>query len=331
MSGRASIRWQHPLDLTALLVSAVAACIAPLQVFILAYAFLGPLHYLTEIAWLGRKDFYFGEGIVSPKVYVTAASLLCLAASLDFYTHRGLVGYAVGLLVVLSLGACVRSPLLLATVLVAGYAAKFFVHGLVLFAGTVLPTVVHVYIFTGCFMVAGLIRARHRTLLAWLNPLLLLTIPAMLLIPAWHYQAPGGYWLKAETGFSGLHLYLAHLLGRNLHPDATIMSNPAAVGVLRVVAFIYLYHYLNWFAKTELLQWHRMSKRQWSTIGALYGLAVGCYLWNFVVGFYIVNFLSLLHVLLEFPLNWQTGRFLAASAAKLGRAKPEQVLAGSTG
>ena len=52
------------------MLSAVAASLAPLQVFIFVYAFVGPLHYLTEIAWLKKKDFYFGGGVVSERVYV---------------------------------------------------------------------------------------------------------------------------------------------------------------------------------------------------------------------------------------------------------------------
>ena len=78
------------------MVSAVAASVAPLQVFIFVYAFVGPLHYLTEIAWLRKKEFYFRDGVVSERVYVAIAIVLCVAVSIDFYIHRGLTGYAIG-------------------------------------------------------------------------------------------------------------------------------------------------------------------------------------------------------------------------------------------
>jgi hypothetical protein len=307
-------------------VSAVAASLAPLQVFLFVYAFVGPLHYLTEIAWLKKKDFYFGSGFVSERVYVAVAGVLCVAISLDFYIHRGLTGYAIGILMVLSLGALVKNPYVLISALVAGYVAKFFVHGLVIFVATILPTIVHVYVFTMLFMVSGLVRERKRSMLGWINPVLLLGLPFLLVIARWSYPAPSSYWLHAEAGFADLHSYLVRLLGHNLHPDASILADPAAAGVLRFFAFIYLFHYLNWFAKTELLQWHRVSRGSWAWIAALYSVSVGCYLWSFMVGFYIVNFLSMLHVFLEFPLNWHTGRFLTTSIARLwNKPEPEQV------
>jgi hypothetical protein len=308
---------QHASNFLALTISAIAATVAPLQVFIFAYAFVGPLHYLTEMAWLERKEFYLGDGVVSPRIYVAIATLLCIAASVDFYVHHGWTGYAIGILLVLSLSARVKNPYVLIAAMAAGYLAKFLVHGLAIFIGAIIPTIVHVYVFTIFFIVSGLVREQKRTLLAWLNPILLLGMPAFLLMARWSYATPGPFWVNAESGFAALHGYLVGLLGHNLHPDATILADPAAAGVLRFLAFIYLFHYLNWFAKTELLKWHRVSAQSWWLIGGLYAVSVGCYLWNFTVGFYIVNFLSLMHVFLEFPLNWHTGYFLTASAARL--------------
>jgi hypothetical protein len=319
---------QHVSNFVALGVSAVAASLAPLQVFIFVYAFVGPLHYLTEIAWLKKKGFYFGAGVVTERAYVAIAAVLCVAVSVDFYIHRGLTGYAIGILMVLSLGALVRSPYVLLSALAAGFVAKFFVHGLVIFVAAILPTIVHVYVFTMLFMVSGLLREKRRTALAWANPFLLLGLPVVLLMARWSYPTPGSYWINAEAGFSALHGYLAGLLGHNLHPDASILADPAAAGVLRFLAFIYMFHYLNWFAKTELLEWHKVSRRSWAWIAALYSVSVGCYLWSFMVGFYLVNFLSMLHVFLEFPLNWHTGRFLTKAVARLwNRPEREEVTA----
>lgn len=317
-------RDQHRSNFAALLISAAAATVAPLQVFLFVYAFVGPLHYLTEMAWLKKKDFYSGDWLVSSPIYVLIASLLCVAVSVDFYLHRGITAYTVGLLVLLSLSTRIRNPYVLLSLLLAGVLAKFFVHGFVIFIGAILPTIVHVYVFTLLFMISGLVRERKRTLLSWLNPALLLAMPAILLTINPSYRAPGSYWITAETGLSDLHGYLVGLLGSNMHPDASILANPAAAAVLRFLAFIYLFHYLNWFTKTELLKWHRVSRRSWAVILSLYAVSVGCYLWNFLVGFYIVNFLSLLHVFLEFPLDWHTGEFLTSSFTQLWRRPGEQ-------
>ena len=44
-----------------MLMSAVFAFLMPFETFLFAYAFLGPLHYLTEISWLHDKQ-YFTKG-----------------------------------------------------------------------------------------------------------------------------------------------------------------------------------------------------------------------------------------------------------------------------
>jgi hypothetical protein len=180
-----SLRNQHVGNFLALVVSAVAASVAPLQVFIFVYAFVGPLHYLTEIAWLKKKQFYFRDGVVSEQTYVAMAALLCAVASVDFYVHRGLTGYAIGILMVVSLGAVVKNPFVLLSALAAGFVARFFVHGLMLFVAVILPTIVHVYVFTMLFMVSGLVREKKRPGPGWMlgliNPLLLLVLPLLLL------------------------------------------------------------------------------------------------------------------------------------------------------
>src|SRR5258708_27964771 len=41
-----------------MLGSAVLAFAYPFELFLLVYAFLGPLHYLTEISWLHDRNYY---------------------------------------------------------------------------------------------------------------------------------------------------------------------------------------------------------------------------------------------------------------------------------
>src|SRR5947208_11203207 len=49
------------LNLGLMIVSCVLAYIIPFELFLFAYAVLGPLHYLTEISWLHDRK-YFAEG-----------------------------------------------------------------------------------------------------------------------------------------------------------------------------------------------------------------------------------------------------------------------------
>ncbi|MFZ1592043.1 MAG: hypothetical protein WAT27_08150, partial [Chitinophagales bacterium] len=41
-----------------MLVSAIAAFIIPFELFLFSYAVLGPLHYLTEISWLHKRQYF---------------------------------------------------------------------------------------------------------------------------------------------------------------------------------------------------------------------------------------------------------------------------------
>jgi hypothetical protein len=90
-----------------------------------------------------------------------------------------------------------------------------------------------------------------------------------------------------------------------------VLADPVVAGLLRLSAFAYLFHYLNWFAKVDLLQWHKLPKGLWAMLAVMYAASLSAYAFSFAAGFLVANFLSLLHVLLEFPLDWQALRFVA--------------------
>ena len=46
------------LNIGLMLISLIAAFILPFEVFLLSYAILGPLHYLTEISWLHDRQYF---------------------------------------------------------------------------------------------------------------------------------------------------------------------------------------------------------------------------------------------------------------------------------
>jgi len=320
---------QHVVNLVVLLVSATAAWLAPLQTFLLAYAVIGPFHYLTEIAWLRKKDYYFGDGIISPRLFLMITVALCSVACLDLYFRRGWAAYAIGGLIVLSLGALGKNVPVLLGAFGLMVAIKLFVHGYGLFLAVFVPTVIHVYVFTLIFLISGAMRGTRRTLLAWLNPLLLVAIPVVLVRLGngagigMGTGTPGQYWMTSEATFASLHEYIAGMLGLGMHFDPHGTLGPNAIAVFRFLAFIYLHHYLNWFAKTELLAWHKVSRTSWLIIGTVYAAAIGSYAYSFAVGFYAAYFLSLLHVLLELPLNLRSVRGIVLQPWNAWRAKIE--------
>ena len=297
-------------DLAALVVSGAAALVAPLQVFLLAYMVLGPMHYLTEMAWLRRKRFYFGEGLVGPRTYALLAGALAVLGAADFVLRRGVGYWVIGGLLLLSLSVWVRNLYVLAAIAVAGVAVKELSPGLVFLIAVMVPTVVHVFGFTWIFMVSGALRSKGWA--RWVNPVLVLAIPLGLVLVSVKYSTPGVFWLRGEAvSFGTFHQYLAAHFGHAMALDGGLLNDPVVAALLRLSAFAYLFHYLNWFAKTELLQWHRISRRSWIAVAGLYAVSVGLYAWSFKAGFLVANFLSLLHVLLEFPLDWQALRFVA--------------------
>jgi hypothetical protein len=316
MQGREKIGWA---DLAGLVVSGIAAAAAPLQVLLLAFAFLGPFHYLTEIAWLRKKKFYFAEGIVSSRLYVLLAVVMAAVTVLERVLKFDYTVWMVGLLLLLSLSVWVRNMYAIAAIAVAAVVTAFYLRTWVYFVAVMVPTLVHVFFFTWTFMVSGALRDKRASLVKWVNPSLIVAIPLLLMFLPLHYAAPSGIWLRGEAAsFGAIHFKLAGDLHHTMTLNSQLLNDPVVAGLLRVFGFVYLFHYLNWFAKTELLQWHKVSRRGWAVIAVLYVASMGVYVWNFRMGFVVATFLSMLHVLLEFPLNWHTLRFV------LGRVRGER-------
>src|SRR5947209_13065510 len=69
------------LNIALMLLSAAAAYIIPFELFLFAYAVLGPLHYLTEISWLHDRK-YFVEAKRARDRRARRAWLILVAATL---------------------------------------------------------------------------------------------------------------------------------------------------------------------------------------------------------------------------------------------------------
>jgi vacuolar-type H+-ATPase subunit I/STV1 len=161
-------------------------------------------------------------------------------------------------------------------------------------------------------MVSGVLRDKNSTFRQWINPALMLLIPLVLMFLPMHYARQGGIWLRAEDmTFATIHAKLAGDLHHVLVLNSDLLNDAVVAGLLRIFAFVYLFHYLNWFTKIELLEWHKVSRLNWLCIVLVYVFCLVLYRWNVRIGFEVAAFLGLLHVLLEFPLNWHTLNFVA--------------------
>src|SRR5439155_19178393 len=69
------------LNLGLMIISCVLAYIIPFELFLFAYAVLGPLHYLTEISWLHDRK-YFVEANRARDKRARRAWLILVAATL---------------------------------------------------------------------------------------------------------------------------------------------------------------------------------------------------------------------------------------------------------
>ena len=104
-----------------------------------------------------------------------------------------------------------------------------------------------------------------------------------------------------------VNFYLSKVLGfADIRAVQDIYTAHSGIILMRLIAFAYTYHYLNWFSKTSVIKWHEGSKSRLGMIIGLWLLSVGLYAVDYTMGMYALLFLSMLHVFLEFPLNHRT-------------------------
>jgi hypothetical protein len=81
-----------------------------------------------------------------------------------------------------------------------------------------------------------------------------------------------------------------------------------------LLAFIYSYHYLNWFIKAEVIRWNEMTKGRLALVGAASGASTALYFYDYAFGFTVLLAFSLAHIVLEFPVKSLALRQLASAA-----------------
>jgi hypothetical protein len=404
-----------------MLITAVLAYFFPFETFLLAYAYLGPLHYLTEISWLHDRN-YFSKGKYDFLILLIVGILLSYAAfAKDFGVSLEVYDYFVKMnlfdkLLVFALFSSILFALVknLFVKIIAILFLYVFVSGWLspdnstsnaesttVFALTSLvPTLIHVYLFTGLFMLFGSLKTRSVSGM-WqmvgfvVVPLLLVfALPVDTKAPISkfgkdaHYAKGDGFYAtnisimdhfnliedpiytnadfvafvnkkdfkdaNAQYQFIAkadlkkiidslkkkpndayvmnkqpinpnfqadniLALYLKPEVlneyqmkpmpakifsGFSLEKYASIVYN-STVGIMlmRFIAFAYLYHYLNWFSKTEVIRWHQVPKLRFAAVILLWVVASVFYAYDYSLGLSLLFFLSFSHVLLEFPLN----------------------------
>ena len=341
-----------------MILSCIAAFIMPFEVFLFAYAFMGPLHYLTEISWLHDRQ-YFAKGKYDFLILLAIGVVLSLwdfagnykwwpfnseenrqmADNWNIYQKLLFIAFFSGLIV-----AFVKNHLLK----IVGIAFVFFVslgiYGqlyndrladgegegmLTMLLTSFVPTLIHVYVFTGLFMLFGALKSRSKSGL-W-SVVVLIICPLLLFflfrdttfVPVTEYgKTAYGSPLSGEGFFSLNQEILSKFFNQKLSVPATITTEEqyrsfystewnrmvfhsnTGILVTRFIAFAYTYHYLNWFSKTEIIRWHKVPKGRFIVVIILWMVSLALYAYNYKVGLQWLFFLSFTHVLLEFPLNF---------------------------
>ena len=309
------------LNIGLMLVALGLALVMPFEVFILGYAFIGPLHYITEISWLhDRKNFCAnredGIFLILPAILFFLGSSLTMSLHVSFL--KGITGEVMfftffSALVYLTTKNVWKRLLGLLAVLV-GTVLYSMVGEAKILTILFLPTLIHVFVFTGFFILLGALRNRSWSGFTSLAVFLLCAVFCFINPFDGLTRQPGAWARENFPVFARMNAKLIDVLG--LHTSTAkgrlapfrsvneVLDSGIALKAMSFICFAYLYHYFNWFSKTGIIGWHKISRRRAIFLIAAWVLSAGLYLYDYMTGLTWLFMLSVAHVTLEFPLNW---------------------------
>ena len=286
----------------ALMLAALAVSyLVPFELLLLSYVVLGPAHYATEISWLhDRKYFLPHVGVAVFLALVAIAAALIADAS-----WFGFVMWAAFVVCAMLAATTTALQSMLVFMVAIALTAIMLSNGLsIAVLGILLPTLIHVSLFTLVFMTLGAYRSGARV--QWLLVALYVgAIATILIAPPSGVTLIPAFAKAAHDYFANVAPALGRFLGiRNLQLDTRLTS---------LLAFIYTYHYLNWFIKAEVIRWNHMSGGRLALVAAASAASTALYFYDYSFGFTVLLAFSLAHIVLEFPLDALALRQLGAA------------------
>jgi len=294
----------HALHLLLMLAALAVSYLLPFELFLLSYAVLGPLHYLTEISWLHDRRYFLPNRYIALGLCVIALGAMFIADAfwLGIIVSGTFVACAIFALALPSRRLLIS--LGVSTAVFAFLAAIGTPFGL---AWLLIPTLIHVSLFTLVFMTVGAIRSRSLAQYG-LVAAYLTAITVLIVLP------PSAAAVFPQLALAGRYYFgdVAPALGvvvglPNLSFDGRIAG---------LLSFVYTYHYLNWFIKVDVIRWAAVPKTRMLAIVLASLAATALYFYDYRIGFMVLLLLSLTHVLLEFPLNSISLRQLGGALTK---------------
>ncbi len=295
------------LNIFLILISGIFAFVLPFQTFLFVYAFLGPLHYLTEINWLQQRNYFLQNKknvyylfipilLIGSIVYIpTLLSLKPVIPFLIFFTF---------LVAIFNLSEKVKLyknwKFILSSVL-GIIATLYFKEYFTTIFSLFLPSLIHVFIFTGIFILSGFLKTKNKlslmTFIVFIIMSLCLTI----------FNLNSTFFMEdisnTYNSFEKLNAAVFSIFNKDVLASQDIYFSSFGIKTMQFIAFAYTYHYLNWFSKTSVIQWHKTTKTKFGIIILIWIVSVLLYLYNYKTGLYWLYLLSLTHVILEFPLD----------------------------
>lgn len=274
-----------------MLLSLALAYILPFHVFVLSYAILGPLHYLTQIPWMHRRQYF----IQNEKLWRWVAGFMVLSTILLMFSFGYIhiaIPFCVAIGAVLSQGFKSFVFWIVASLFILMCMLSLNVQ-IAAWIGLFLPTLIHVSLFTLLFILFGSLKSNDTWGYISCVVYVICVSLCFMLEPEYSAQVPD-YVTVGQENFSKIISEIQNILG---------WSQASLSKVMFVLSFVYTYHYLNWFSKVNILKWNQVSNKTWVFIISIYIIALSVYFCDFYLGLKFMLFLSILHVLLEFPLN----------------------------
>lgn len=316
------------LNVGLVLLSCVAAFIFPFELFLLSYAVLGPLHYLTEISWLHDKSYFtHASGSKRPWLLLVSATMLVVIYGIVASSLQSRVlspsweiallylVFAASLAAALKLKRSFQVLLFLATLALLLALNRWRYYAVIAFF---LITIIHVFIFTAAFIFYGALKSRSVSALVTLAVFFICALSFFVFSPEAHGYIVSDYVRKSYASFNALNAELMKLLRLGEGTTAIeVYQSGAGLAVMRFIAFAYTYHYLNWFSKTSVIRWHESARRRVLLIAVVWVGALALYARSYEMGMTVLYSLSILHVMLEFPLNHQTFAAIARESRAL--------------
>lgn len=298
----------HHLNTILILVSCLISYVIPFELFLFSYGILGPLHYLTEIGWLHKKQYFTKGKYDFIFLIITCLILVYWNYNPPEIKHHGWVADIILLSLLVSIGLVFIKDWLYRFILifislifisVANNNSCYFT-----WIAIFLPTIIHVFVFTWLFMIYGVLKEKSWAGLISIITLIGCGVLIFTFQPAGLGYTVSSYVQNSYAMFSELNFRLINTfhLG-NLTEVSQVFTTNIGFVMMRFIAFAYTYHYLNWFSKTSVIKWHLVPKKTLIVTLLIWLISISLYIYDYNLGLKVLFLLSFLHVFLEFPLN----------------------------